>query len=82
MKYTLRSAVQFLASNAGIELTDDELTRLLDESGEAIEAKGRAVREASQAYEQFVVDLATAIRKPGPGLWDVIPQRDPASRPS
>lgn len=58
MTYSPRDAVRYLAMTARIELRDDEVTTLLEESGEYIDRMGRAVRSAAQEYEAFVIKLA------------------------
>ncbi len=58
MNYNLRDAVRYISEKCGFVLTDGELTTLLAESGDAIEASGRAVRAAAQEYEDHVISLA------------------------
>jgi hypothetical protein len=58
MTYTPRDAILHICRGYGIPLTEDEVTALVTESLDAIEAKGMAVREAAKAYEDFVVSLA------------------------
>ena len=69
MIYSQRDALRHIAGNAHLDLTDDEVATAIAESGESIEASGRAVREAAQAYEAHVIRVAAEIisrRHPAP----------------
>ncbi len=58
LTYGPREAIRYMSRIGSIELTDTEITALIAASGDAIEAKGQAVRVAAQEYEAFVIRLS------------------------
>lgn len=68
MNYSPRNAIRHLSASAGIALTDEEVTEIIATNLEAIEESGRAVRAAAVAYEELIIQLASAAvaRRPTP----------------
>lgn len=58
MNYSPRNAIRHIATSHSIALTDDEVTAIIATDLEAIEERGRAVRSAAVAYEEFIIQLA------------------------